>query len=89
MPAKSKAQRRLMAAAEHGADFPEAKALRRSMTHEQLHDFAATSEHGLPAHVRNADHHKTPVAFHDSRPKAKQRGRYAGEAHAYDFRRGQ
>ena len=51
MPAKSKSQRRLMAAAEHGATFPEAKALRRSMTHQQLHDFAKTKEKGLPNRV--------------------------------------
>lgn len=40
MPAKSEAQRRLMAAAEHGATFAKAKQLRQQMTHEQLHDFA-------------------------------------------------
>lgn len=40
MPAKSEKQRRLMAAAEHGAQFPLAKKLRRQMSHEQLHDFA-------------------------------------------------
>jgi hypothetical protein len=48
MPAKSIAQRHLMAAAEHGANFPAAKKLRGSMTHGQLHDFAATSEKNLP-----------------------------------------
>jgi hypothetical protein len=37
-----------MAAAEHGATFPLAKKLRGSMTHQQLHDFAATPERGLP-----------------------------------------
>lgn len=51
MPAKSKAQQRLMQAAEHGADFPLAKKLRASMTHQQLHDFAAGSEQGKPQHV--------------------------------------
>ncbi len=48
MPAKSKKQRRLMAAAEHGADFPMAKKVRGSMSKSQMHDFAATKEKGLP-----------------------------------------
>jgi hypothetical protein len=48
MPAKSKSQRRLMAAAEHGANFPEARKIRHSMTHQQMHDYASTSEKGLP-----------------------------------------
>lgn len=52
MPAKSKSQRRLMAAAEHGATFPKAKAIRASMTGKQMHDFAATKEKGLPARTR-------------------------------------
>lgn len=37
-----------MGAAEHGAKFPMAKKLRGSMSHSQLHDFAATKEKGLP-----------------------------------------
>lgn len=41
-----------MAAAEHGATFPAAKALRTSMTHKQLHDFAATKTKSLPAHSK-------------------------------------
>lgn len=40
-----------MAAAEHGATFPKAKALRQSMTHQQLHDFASGSEKGKPQRV--------------------------------------
>jgi len=40
MPAVSEKQRRTMAAAEHGATFPLAKKLRRSMTLSQLHEFA-------------------------------------------------
>lgn len=48
MPAESKSQRRLMAAAEHGANFPMAKKLRASMTKRQMHDYAATSEEDLP-----------------------------------------
>lgn len=52
MPAKSKAQQRLMQAAEHGADFAMARRLRDTMTHQQLHDFAVGSENGKPEHVR-------------------------------------
>lgn len=52
MPAKSKAQQRLMAAAEHGADFRMARELRESMTHQQLHDFASGSQKGKPEHVK-------------------------------------
>lgn len=52
MPAKSRAQQRLMQAAEHGATFPAAKKLRRTMTHQQLHDFAVGSEKGKPQHVK-------------------------------------
>ena len=51
MPAKSKAQQRLMAAAEHGANFPMARKLRASMTHQQLHDFATGSMKSKPAHI--------------------------------------
>ncbi len=51
MPAKSSSQRRLIAAAEHGATFAKAKQIRASMTPEQMHDFAATKEKGLPRHV--------------------------------------
>lgn len=51
MPAKSRAQQRLMQAAEHGASFPLAQKLRQSMTHTQLHDFAVGSERGKPQHV--------------------------------------
>lgn len=51
MPAKSKSQQRLMAAAEHGATFPKAQAIRASMTTDQMHDFAATKRTGLPRHV--------------------------------------
>lgn len=61
MPAVSKAQRRLMGAAEHGADFPMAKEVRKSMTHEQMHDFAATKDKGKPEHKKPEHHgrHKT------------------------------
>ena len=50
MPAKSKAQRRFMAVAEH---HPGAlRGLVPDMSHRQLHDFASTPEKGLPAHVK-------------------------------------
>ncbi len=51
MPAKSRAQQRLMQAAEHGATFPMAQKIRQSMTHQQMHDFAVGSEQGKPQHV--------------------------------------
>jgi hypothetical protein len=40
-----------MQAAEHGANFPMAQKLRKSMTHQQLHDFSVGSEKGKPQHV--------------------------------------
>ena len=52
MPAKSKAQQRFIAAAEHGANFPMARKVRSSMTHQQMHDFAVGSMKGKPAHVK-------------------------------------
>lgn len=51
MPAKSKSQQRLMAAAAHGATFPMAKKVRESMTRQQLHAFDTGSMKGKPAHV--------------------------------------
>lgn len=51
MPSLSKAQQRLMGAAEHGADFPMAQKVRESMTHTQLHDFASGSMAKKPEHV--------------------------------------
>lgn len=54
MPAKSRAQQRLMQAAEHGATFPMAKKVRASMTHQQMHDFAVGSEKGKPEHVKGS-----------------------------------
>ena len=52
MPAKSRAQQRLMQAAEHGANFPMARKIRSSMTHQQMHDFAVGSMQGKPSHVQ-------------------------------------
>lgn len=51
MPAKSRAQQRLMQAAEHGAQFPAARKIRQSMTHQQMHDYASGSEQGKPQRV--------------------------------------
>lgn len=56
MPAKSKAQQRLMAAAEHGASFAKAKQIRSSMSMKQMHDFASGSMKGKPGHVAKARH---------------------------------
>ncbi len=53
MPAKSQAQQRLMAAAEHDAKFPMAQKLRQSMTLSQLSDFASGSMKGKPEYVKN------------------------------------
>ena len=52
MPAKSRAQRIVMAIAEHHPEelYPENKGLTK-MSHSQLHDFAATKETNLPQHV--------------------------------------
>ena len=51
MPSLSKAQRKLMAIAEHHPEqvSPQNRGV-LSMSHQQLHDFAATSERGLPQH---------------------------------------
>ena len=53
MPAKSRSQQRLFAAAEHGATFPKARAIQRSMTVGQMADFARGSMKGKPEHVRH------------------------------------
>jgi hypothetical protein len=53
MPATSTAQRRLMAIAEHHPDQLYAKNEGvLNMTHQQLHDFAATKEKSLPHRVK-------------------------------------
>jgi hypothetical protein len=57
MPAKSKAQAHLMAAAAHGANFPMAKKVRSSMSLSQLNDFARGSQKGKPTHVSKASGH--------------------------------
>jgi hypothetical protein len=50
MPAKSKAQQRFMAMAEHNPTALYGP--KPNMTHQQLHDFAATPTKGLPTHVK-------------------------------------
>lgn len=70
MPARSKAQARL----------PLARSIRASMTHQQMHDFAATPRRGLPTHVAAP----TPVrpaaggiaAARASHPAASRLGKY-------------
>ena len=71
MPAKSKAQARLMAAAEHGATFPMARSIRASMTHAQMHDFAVTPRKALPAHVAKAGHPSRNLGAHLHPKKSK------------------
>ena len=51
MPSVSKSQQRLMAAAEHGADFPAAERLRKTMSQTQLHEFATGSMKEKPEHT--------------------------------------
>lgn len=65
-----------MQAAEHGAQFPMARKLRSSMTHDQLHDFAVGSEAGKPEHVRPARPTRPPRVAPASRlhPNAQARG---------------
>jgi hypothetical protein len=76
MPAVSRSQRRLMGAAEHGAQFPLARTVRASMTPQQLHDFAATTETGLPQHVRRSGF-TTPGRLADQITTMRTRGAFA------------
>ena len=55
MPAKSKAQQRLIAAAEHGAKFPMAQKIRESMSDDQMREFVAGSMKGKPEHVNKKE----------------------------------
>ena len=64
MPAKSKAQQRLMGAAEHGAQFPMAKQVRASMTLGQLHDFAVGPMTGKPTRVAKGHPAKNLGSYH-------------------------
>lgn len=69
MPAKSKSQQRLMAAAEHGAMFPKAQQIRQSMTHSQMHDFASGSMKGKPGHVASHPHKNLGGYLHPKKGK--------------------
>jgi hypothetical protein len=53
MPAKSQTQQQLFAIAEHHPEklYARNKGLKK-MSHEQLHDFAATPRKGLPKKVK-------------------------------------
>lgn len=52
MPSVSRAQQRLMAAAEHGATFAAARKLRETMSLQQLRDFARGSMKHKPEHMK-------------------------------------
>ena len=80
MPSVSKAQQRLMGAAEHGADFPMARKIRGSMTHQQMHDFASGSEAGKPTHVPHKTHPTRNLGKHAYPKKARAKDT---EAHVY------
>lgn len=63
MPAKSKAQRIAMAIAEHHPEqLSEKNAGLKEMSHQQLHEFAATPEKGLPEHVHKKASYKAARA---------------------------
>ena len=49
MPATSQAQRRFFGWAEHNPEQAKAEGVLPKMDKEQMHDFAATPEKGLPA----------------------------------------
>lgn len=70
MPAKSKAQQAYMAIAEHSPTALYGP--KPDMTHEQLHDFAATPRAGLPAHAKKPLH-----------PKMRERAQLVKAAHAH------
>ena len=54
MPAVSQAQRRLFAIAEHAPEkLRKANRGLLALSHQQLHDFAATPERGLPRRKRD------------------------------------
>ena len=59
MPAVSRAQRIAMAIAEHHPEELSAKnAGLKKMSHKRLHEFADTSEKGLPEHVHKSASYK-------------------------------
>jgi len=66
-----------MQAAEHGADFPMAKKVRGSMSHDQMHDFAVGSEADKPEHVVKG---QTPDVVHANTQTYKNKGQSEREA---------
>jgi hypothetical protein len=65
MPATSVSQRRLMAIAEHSPEELYAKNKgAANMSHKQLHEFADTSEKGLPQHVHKHASYKMAREAH-------------------------
>lgn len=69
-----------MAAAEHGANFPMAKKVRKSLSKDQMRDFAKTKEKGLPEHTKKK-HKMDPKPMMAEKKKAKAR---VGRKHATD-----
>jgi hypothetical protein len=65
-PARSRAQQRYFAMLEH--DPGAVRGPKPDLTHQQLHDFAATKTKNLPEHVRNASHPARNLGIH-LRPK--------------------
>ena len=64
MPARSKAQQELMAIAEHAPSKLYARnAGLLKMSHQQLHDFAATKRKGLPQHTKAGSSGPKPGRF--------------------------
>lgn len=60
MPARSQAQQQAMAIAEHDPDKLDSKNKGLlKMSHKQLHDFASTSNKGLPKRVAKKDSKKS------------------------------
>ena len=61
MPAKSEAQRRLMAIAEHSPEklYKKNRGVLK-MSHSQLHDFAATKDYGDGDESLNKPHYRMP-----------------------------
>lgn len=59
MPAVSKAQRQFFAICEHNPSHARGKC--PDMTKAQLHDYAATSEKGLPQKVKQKKHRRTSL----------------------------
>lgn len=60
-----------MQAAEHGANFPMAKKVRSSMSHDQMHDFSVGPEADKPEHVLKGN---TPGIVHENRKTFQRQG---------------